>query len=98
MAQPTSLPAYSTIIAAGTTVLAGGPTTIARVILPGTYVGTVELYDSPTAAGTAAGNLITSFAIPTLTTPRSVEIGARTRYGLTYVATGTPTMSVIWGD
>lgn len=94
--QPSSGDQWTRVSAAGTTVVSTIGVTLKRVILPGTYVGSVEFYDTTTAAGTAAGNNIYNTALPGLQTPRSIEVHARTRDGLVYVATGTPTLTFTW--
>lgn len=98
MSQPISGDQWVTVTGVGTTVTSARPTNLHRVILPGTYVGSVEWYDSATAAGTAATNLIYSVGLPTTSGVRSIDIHARTRYGLVHVATGTPTLTYTWGD
>ena len=94
--QPVSADPYTLISAAGTTVLKDIGARVQRLSIGGTYVGTVEFYDSATAAGTAATNLIGTYGLPTTNTFRSLELGIRTRNGLTYVATGTPTLLLVW--
>lgn len=85
------------IQAAGTTVLSDlGPGNLMRVVLGGTYVGSVEFYDSRTAAGTAAGNLIFNLALPLLNQYKNVDLAFPFKSGLTAVATGTPTLAVVW--
>lgn len=90
--QPTSGDQLVTIAAAGTTVSSDTATTLRRVLIAGTYVGSVEFYDSATAAGTAAGNLLYNVGIPALNIHRNIDVFARTRNGLVVVATGTPTL------
>lgn len=77
----------------GTTVATDRTGILRRVILPGTFVGTVEFYDSATTTGTAAGNFIHAQGIPLLRQYDSYEINATFRNGLTYVATGTPALT-----
>lgn len=85
------------IQAAGTTVLSDlGPGNLMRVVLGGTFVGSIEFYDSRTAAGTAAGNLIYNLGLPLLNQYKNVELAFPFRMGLTAVATGTPILGVIW--
>jgi hypothetical protein len=97
MAQPVAAGQFTSITGVGTTVLTDrSDAQLIRVVIPGTYVGTVGIFDSATAAGTAAGNLIVSLGLPTTGIPSSIEVGARTRNGLTYAATGTPVMTLIW--
>lgn len=94
--QPTSGDQYSIIGTVGTVVLANHTTTLKRILIPGTFVGSVAFYDSPTAAGTTATNNIYNVVLPGVNTNRSIEVHARMREGLTYAATGTPTITVTW--
>lgn len=88
---------WTSITGVGTTVLTTGDGhALYRVIVPGTYVGTVNIYDSATAAGTTAANQIISLGLPTTTVAGNIEIGARVRNGLTFAATGTPLMTLVW--
>lgn len=84
------------VIAAGTTVLSDSKGNLARVILPGTYVGSVEFYDSRTTAGTAAGNNIYNLGLPLLNQYKNVDLDFPFKTGLTIVATGTPLLGVVW--
>ena len=84
------------IVAAGTTILSNIPVTLKRVVLGGTFIGSVELYDSTTAAGTAAGNLMYTQGIPLLRQYDNVDIDVSTHKGLVAVATGTPSVGVYW--
>ena len=94
--QPVSGDSYTLISAVGTVVMTDRSARLERLSIGGTYVGTVEFYDTTTAAGTAAGNLIGTYGLPTTNTFRSLEFGLRTKNGLTYVATGTPVLLVVW--
>lgn len=84
------------IIAAGTTVLSDQAGNLVRAILPGTYVGSVEFYDSRTTAGTAAGNQIYNIGLPLTNLYRNIEMDFPFKRGLVSVATGTPTVGVVW--
>ena len=83
----------------GTTVLSNQPTVLVRVVLPGTYVGTVIMHDSASATGTSTTSPVYTLPIPTINGPvSSIEIGAQCKNGLTIEATGTPTATIIWGN
>jgi len=84
------------IVAAGTTVLAQSYGNLARVILPGTFVGSVEFYDSASAAGTAAGNNMYNIGLPLLNQYKNIDLDFPFKSGLTVVATGTPLLGVTW--
>lgn len=90
--QPTSGDSYVIVSAAGTTVSSDTGITLKKVIVPGTYIGSVEFYDSATAAGTAATNRIFNIGLPAADLHRSIDINAKARNGLVVVATGTPTL------
>lgn len=87
---------WTAITAAGTSVLTNRSTSLVRVVVPGTYVGTVNVFDSATAAGTSASNQIISLGIPATTVAGNIEVGAKCSNGLTYAATGTPVLTLIW--
>lgn len=80
----------------GTNVISDRHVNLHGVLIPGTYVGTVKFHDSATAAGTTGTSAIATFGLPLLNTPQFVEINANCRYGITYEATGTPALTVLW--
>ena len=67
-----------------------------RIVVPGTYVGTLALYDSATVAGTTAGNNFMTIGLPALNHPNDIDVDARLRNGLVYDATGTPLVTLIY--
>lgn len=77
----------------GTTLAADRTGILGRIILPGTFVGTVEFYDAPAITGTLASNFICSQGNPLLRQWDSYEVNATFRNGLVTVATGTPTLT-----
>lgn len=80
----------------GTAVISDSPVTLSRVFWGGTYVGTLDLHDAATTAGTSSTSEIVSIPIPQTTYPHSLEIGVQCQNGLVYEATGTPVMTVVW--
>lgn len=94
--QPSDQGDQYTIISGGTsiTVVSDSPVTFQKLVIGGTYVGTLAIYDSPTAAGTAAGNLITTVPLPTTNLYRTVDYQIKLKNGLTYEATGTPVLTL----
>lgn len=94
--QPTSGDQGTLVIAAGTVVVSDKSATLKNIIFAGTFVGSVEFYDTKTAAGTAAGNNKYNVGIPLLNQYKSVEMNMRFRTGIVYVATGTPTLAFTW--
>lgn len=79
-------------------VVAPGPTIFRSVIFPGTYVGTIAFYDSATVAGTASGNQIISFGLPTTSVFQEINFNIACKNGLVYTATGTPLVTFTWGN
>ncbi len=96
MSLPNTTPFGTLIVAAGTTVLESQPGYLERVILLGTYVGSVEFYDSSTAAGTAAGNLMGTVGLPLLNQYKHLDMSFPFKKGLTVVATCTAIAGVVW--
>ncbi len=88
--QPSAAATYNFISAKGTTVVSDIPVNFHRVIVNGTFVGSVEFYDTTTAAGTAAGNLLYNLGIPATNINKSYDLDVKTKTGLVVVATGTP--------
>ncbi len=86
----------SIIGTAGTTVFSDQAGNLVRTVFLGTFVGSVEFYDTRTAAGTTAGNNIFSIPLPLTNQYKSVELDYPFKKGLTVVATGTPILGVIW--
>lgn len=80
----------------GTTVVTNRSGNLYRIVIPGTYVGTVTFHDAASAGGTSATSGIVTFGLPGVAPLQSVEIGARFRTGLTYEATGTPVITYVW--
>lgn len=87
-----------TTVSGGTsiTLVTNRDAVIDRIFWGGTYVGTLAVYDSATAAGTSTTNLITTIPLPGANFPYSLEINARVRNGIVYEATGTPVMNIVW--
>jgi hypothetical protein len=81
----------------GTTVVSNTNTNLIRILIPGTYVGTVVFQDAASATGTTATSRIYTVPIPAVSIPQSIEVGARCKNGLVFEATGTPTLTIIWG-
>ena len=96
--QPVSGDNWRYVGTAGTTVLSDKDVTLRKVILGGTYVGSIEFYDSATAAGTTAANRIFDLGLPLLNQYKELELNAQGTRGLTVVATGTPILMVTWGN
>lgn len=82
----------------GTTVITDQPTDLIRVVVPGTYVGTLNLHDAASATGTTSTSQILSLGLPTTTVAGNIEIGVHCKKGLLYQATGTPVMTIVSGE
>lgn len=96
MAQPVSGAQYYSIGTIGTNVVCNQAATLVRVVVPGTYVGSVTIHDASSAAGTSATTPVITLPIPGANLFRSIEVGAQFRRGIVTEATGTPVMTLIW--
>ena len=97
MSQPVSGAQFTAISGGvGTTVVSATPAVIQRVFYGGTYVGTVIIHDSATAAGTSATSAVMTIGLPLIQYPRNVELGIQCKSGITYEATGTPVLTIVW--
>ncbi len=83
--------------AAGTSVISAAPICLGGIFIGQNKTGTVSMYDSATAAGTAAGNYMGDVENTCGTTPIGPLIGAWTHNGLTVFTSGTTDMLFIWG-
>lgn len=82
--------------AAGTTVVSSIPGSFERLIVGGNKEGTATFYDSATAAGTSSTNFIVAVNNNSGSIPTSIEIGIRTKLGLTAVVGGTTDLTVVY--
>ncbi len=82
--------------AAVTTIVKSTSAVLKQIVVPGTYVGSVVFYNSATAAGTASTNQVLSLGLPTTSIPFSLELNVECNNGLTYTASGTPVMTIVW--
>ena len=68
-----------------------------RVVIPGTYVGTVKLHNAPSATGTNATSAVFTFGLPLSSSYQSIDLGhTQFRKGIVSEQTGTPSLVVIW--
>ena len=91
--QPASAAGYIQVGTVGTNVISDVPVNLQNIIIGGTFVGSVEWYDTTTTGGTAASNLIFNVGIPATNQYRTVNLGLRTKRGLVTVQTGTPVLT-----
>lgn len=94
--QPASLSQWTNVGTVGTVLLTDRQAGLVRLVIPGTYVGSVAFYDCNTIAGTSATNNIFTLGLPATSTPQDIQIGAQCKKGLVYASTGTPTVTIIW--
>lgn len=80
----------------GTTVLADRACVLHRLVIPGTYVGTIKFDDAASAAGTTATSQFLSLGLPATSVFQSLALDVSCRKGLVVQSTGTPTMTVLW--
>jgi len=66
------------------------------LVVGGTYVGTLAIYDSATVAGTSTTNNVITLLNPALVAPNEVRLDLHLRNGLTYDATGTPLVTIVY--
>ena len=97
MSQPVSGDQWTAVSGGvGTTVVANRNCVLKRVVIPGTFVGTIDFHDAATAAGTTSTSQILSLGLPTTTIPQSIELNISCQNGLVYQATGTPLCTITW--
>ena len=94
--QPTSGDQFTSVIAAGSVVVSDKSASLKRVLISGTYVGTVSFYDSATIAGTTDATLMYTAVLPGLNLNKSIDVFARGRTGIVYAAVGTPILTFTW--
>lgn len=94
--QPISGDNWTSIGTVGTAVVTAREAVLCRIIVPGTYVGSVAFYDVATIAGTTATNRIFTAGLPASAIPTTIDIFAQCRNGLVYASTGTPTITFTW--
>ena len=94
--QPVAPDSFVNVTTAGSVVVSNTGVALKRIIIPGTFVGSVEFYNSATVAGTAASNNIINIGIPNTNQYRSIDVNASARNGLVYAAIGTPVLTFTW--
>ena len=94
--QPAGGDQFVNVTGVGSVVVSNTGVALRRIIIPGTYVGSVEFYNSATVAGTAASNNIINIGLPNTNQYRSIDVNANARNGLVYAATGTPVLTFTW--
>lgn len=80
----------------GTAVITDRHAKLYGVVIPGTYVGTINLHDAASTTGTTTTSQVVSFGLPATSIPQFVEVNANLKHGLVYQATGTPVVTILW--
>ena len=80
----------------GTTVVSDRNVSLKKIIVGGTYVGTINFHDSATAGGTTSTSQVLSLGLPTTSIPFDLDVNAQCKNGLLYQATGTPVLLFTW--
>lgn len=87
---------FTSIGAAATTLVTGRQATLKNLVVRGTGNGTLEVYNSETAAGTAAGNLILTVPFLSVTAPAVHPMNINFNTGIITTVTGTIQAGVTW--
>lgn len=80
----------------GTAVITDISTEVKRLIIPGTYVGTLKLHDAAATDGTTATSAFLTLGLPASSLFQSIELNLQCKKGLVYEATGTPLATILW--
>lgn len=96
MSQPVAGDSWTAVGTVGTVVVTNRTTVLRSVIIPGTYIGTVNFHDAAAATGTSATSQIISIGLPATSTPTTIRIDAQCKTGLVYQASGTPALTFTW--
>lgn len=89
--QPYSGDQWGTISGGvGTYVVKNAPCVLAKVILPGTFVGTMVFQDASSATGTSATTPFLTVPLPATSDFQVLDLNLQCRNGLVIQATGTP--------
>ena len=88
---------FTMVSAAATTLIADRHCTLTSLTVTGTGNGTIILYDTPTAAGTAAGNAIGTFGLTaSLGVMNTLPLNVNCSNGLAAAVTGTVLAGLAW--
>jgi hypothetical protein len=89
---------YYGTLGPGTTVVTASSATLKRITWGGTYVGSIAVHNSATAAGTNATSNVITIGIPLLRYPDSIELNVHCPQGIVVEETGTPVHRIIWSS
>ncbi len=87
---------FTSIGAAATTLVTGQQSSLRNLVVRGTGNGTLEVYNSATAAGTAAGNLLLTIPFLSVTAPAVYPLNVNFNNGIVTTVTGTIQAGVTW--
>ena|SRR3990167_1567860 len=87
---------FTSIGAAATTLITGQQAALRSINILGTGNGTLAIYNSATAAGTAAGNLVMSVNFLGVVVPTTMPININCNSGIVTTVTGTIVAGVTW--
>jgi hypothetical protein len=80
----------------GTAVIKNTDCYFKRLVIAGTYVGTVQFDDASSTTGTSATSPIITLVNPATSLYRHIDLDIQCKNGLVYQATGTPVITVVW--
>ena len=87
---------FTSIGAAATTLVSSRQACFRTLVVRGTGNGTLEVYNTPTAAGTAAGNLILTIPFLSVVAPNTHQMNINFTNGIVTTVTGTIQAGVGW--
>ena len=87
---------FTSIGAAETTLITGRQAALKSLIVRGTGNGTLAVYNSATAAGTAAGNLILTIPFLSVVAPAVHPMNINFNNGIVSTVTGTIQAGITW--
>ena len=87
---------FLSISAAKTTLIAGREAALRTITVRGTGNGTLAVYNSATAAGTAAGNLILTVPFLSVVAPAVHPMNINFNNGIVSTVTGTIQAGITW--
>lgn len=87
---------FTSIGAAATTLITGRQAALKNLTVRGTGNGTLAVYNSPTAAGTATGNLILTIPFLSVVAPAVHPLNVNFTQGIVATVTGTIQAGISW--
>ena len=87
---------FTSIGVAETTLITARQAALKNLVVRGTGNGTLEVYNSPTAAGTAAGNRILTIPFLSVVAPAVHKLNVNFTQGIVATVTGTIQAGIGW--